>query len=533
MAIPITGPSLGTPEAAAARAIERGAKRPDYLITYAPALWSDAEFVGLRADVLWAQADLETGNRRTGVGFQSDHYDKEGNTAGMGITDDKPDSSPGHVFEPAEMARMQVCQMAGYAGIRPPEEWIRANFRWDDMIRLGYFGSVKTTADLGGGRWATDPDYGAKIEERHALYFTEKSDMEVVFLKRIATSRLAGHTAKLLNLDAWFTIHENGNTRSGPLDEAAFVANGGGSQGVLYHFAVGVYNGKPTIVQIFPLDRRGIHAGNAIGNQTAIAVETCQAPPGALSQMTQAALRQLLYMVYTGDPRIDWGDRQYGFDPSRTNMHANWRGANPNCPQNMIAAWGGIQPVLIDVRGRLKDQPVPEPEQIGVGDTVATLVVLNVRAEPGTSAAILDTLQPGVDAVVTGRPETADGYEWVPLRLGDGREAWAATAGTDGAYLTVIERAPEQPAEPELVLGLPVPLISSLFGAVDFDQMRYAFNPEGVVSKLWLDYAEETDRLPTLASVFTESGKKVFQFADGLVITAPTDRPAEVERLIA
>lgn len=393
-------------------------------------------------------------------------------------------------------------------------------------------GPVKTTADLSGGRWATDPEYGARIEERHALYFTEIPDMEVIFEKRIATRRLAGHTAKLLNLEAWFTVHENGNTRSGPFDEAAFVMNGGGSQGVLYHFAVGVHSGRPTIVQIFPLDRRGIHAGNATGNQTAIAVETCQAPPGALSQMTQAALRQLLYMVYTGDPRIDWGDRRYGFSPDRTNMHANWRGANPNCPQNMIAAWGGIQPVLIDVRGRLRDQPVPEPEQIGVGDAVATLVVLNVRAEPGTGATILDTLQPGVDAVVTGHPETANGYDWVPLRLGDGRAAWAATAGAGGAYLTVIEKAPEQPAEPELIRGLPLPLVERLFGAVDFDQMHYAFNPDGVVSKAWLSYAAETDRFPALSSVFTEAGRKVFRFADGLVLEAPENRPAEISRLI-
>jgi hypothetical protein len=531
----IRGKSWGAPELAVATAIQRGAKRPEFLLRFAVALWADCDVLGIRADVAWAQADLETGHPDTGIGFVSRRYVEEGNTAGFGITPDTPADEPGAGFGPEDWARIHAIHLAGYAGITPPEAWRRLDFRWEPMLDAGYFGVATTVHDLD-GRWATSPDYGRKITERWAIYFTDEkqeTEMQVVFEKRIATRRLASHTARLANLDAWFTIHENGNTAGRPYGEAAFVNNGGGGQGVLYHFAVGVEAGRPIIVQIFPLDRRGIHAGNATGNQTAIAVETCQAPPGALSDMTQAALRELLHMVYTGDPRIDWGAGGYRFAPDRTNMHANWRGANPNCPELMLRHWGGIQPVLSDVRGRLTNQPVPEPETIGVGDTVATIVTLNVRAAPGTDAAILVTLMPGVDAVVTGRPETADGYEWVPLRLGDGREGWAATAGTDGTYLTVIVKAPVLPAEPDLILGLPVPLISSLFGAVDVDQTRYAFNPAGVVSRLWLDYAEETDRFPTLSSVFTEAGRKVFQFADGLVITAPPDRPAEVERLIA
>lgn len=526
MSIPVRGDSIGDPHEAVAIALQFGAKRPDYLASYAVALWADAAQLGLRADVLWAQADLETGH------FTSRRYIEEGNTAGMGIIDDKPASSPGHVFGPDEMARAQVTHMAGYVGIRPPDDWVRVDFRWAALMQAGFFGSVQTTADLGGGRWATDPAYGTKIEQRHALYFPrEVPRMNVEFVRRIATSRLAAHRAKLVNHHAWFTIHENGNPRSGPFDEAAFVQNGGGREGVLYHFAVGVYNGRPTIVQIFPADRRGIHAGNATGNATAIAVETCQAPPGPLSDMTQAALRELVYMVVTGDPRIDWGGGGYDFALERVNMHANWRGANPNCPEYMLRHWGGIGPVISSVRSRLAAEPAPEPEEIGVGDTVATIVALNVRAEPGTRAAIIDTLQPGVEMIVTGEAVVASGYTWVPVRLGDGRSGWCATGGADGAYLTVVARAPEDGGP--IVGGLPLRLAETLFGAYETERMRYAFNPEGVVSQAWLAYGAEEDRYPALAQVQEDiEGHKVFQFADGLVLTAPVDRPAEIERLV-
>lgn len=291
--------------------------------------------------------------------------------------------------------------------------------------------------------------------------------MAVRFEKRIASNRL-GEFGNLRDTLAYFTVHENGNSSSSPYDEAAFVRNGGGSQRVMYHFAVGVEGGVPTIVQIFPVNKRGIHAGNATGNATSIAVETCMAPPGATSAQTQAALEELMYMLYTHDARIEGMDAGYRFSPDRTVRHGDWPGANPNCPQTMNAQWGGIQRPISNVRKRL-DGAAPDPSaEVEPGAIVATRVVLNVRAEPTTGSAIVHTLASGYQALITGESAEGDGYTWWPVRhtAADGDiEGWAAEG--DG-WLVVVKEAPkpEEPEEPEYVDADPIPELADRPGFV-------------------------------------------------------------------
>ena len=95
MTLPLRGRSWGSAGHAFEVAKRRGAQRLDYLLAYARALWADCDALGLRADVAWAQADLESGDRATGIGFQSARYVEEGNTIGYGITTGMPDSQPG------------------------------------------------------------------------------------------------------------------------------------------------------------------------------------------------------------------------------------------------------------------------------------------------------------------------------------------------------------------------------------------------------------------------------------------------------
>ncbi len=236
---------------------------------------------------------------------------------------------------------------------------------WERAVRKYHSGSADPPDDFVDGQ-GTSSD--AHIEKLRAALIMVRTDRQgeapvaVKFEKRIADNRLA-EFATLQSTTAWFTIHENGNSASSPYDEAGFVRSGGGTGKVMYHFAVGVEDGQPIIVQIFPVNKRGKHAGNTEGNATSAAVETCQAPPGATSDQTQEALRELLYMLYTGDSRIE-GIGGYSFSPDRTRGHKDWPGANPNCPRDMKAKWGGVEPVVEAVRSRLADgggggQPEP------------------------------------------------------------------------------------------------------------------------------------------------------------------------------
>lgn len=162
MSIIIRGESWGSAGSAYEVAKRRGALRLDFLLPYLKALYTDAALVGIRADILVAQADLETGS------FRSIHWIRDGNPAGLAIFDDG--SSWGLSFSPERAARAHVAHMCAYLGITPPQSFVDADKRWDAVEDAGYFGDVRTTADLGNGRWATDPLYGSKIESRHAQY---------------------------------------------------------------------------------------------------------------------------------------------------------------------------------------------------------------------------------------------------------------------------------------------------------------------------------------------------------------------------
>jgi len=52
------------------------------------------------------------------------------------------------------------------------------------------------------------------------------------------------------------------------------------------------------------------------------------------------------------------------------------------------------------------------------GDTV------NLRDAPSTSGNIVAELTKGQSVTITGDPQAADGYTWVPIRLADGTEGW-------------------------------------------------------------------------------------------------------------
>jgi hypothetical protein len=61
-----------------------------------------------------------------------------------------------------------------------------------------------------------------------------------------------------------------------------------------------------------------------------------------------------------------------------------------------------------------------EPQDFAVGDSVViTEEVVNLRAEPSSTAEIIAELPSGTELVITGEAQTADGYVWYPVEVSE------------------------------------------------------------------------------------------------------------------
>lgn len=164
--IPIRGHARGSAEAALATAKKRGCGRIDFTRDYLVALYNDAATLGIDCDVLVAQWSLETGDGTSSAWIE------QGNPGGLGIFDDG--TNLGLTFSPHNAARAHATHMARYLGAtNVPADWIKTDVRWGAVADAGFVGSVRSTEDLGNGRWATDPDYASKLRSRYVAYWGE------------------------------------------------------------------------------------------------------------------------------------------------------------------------------------------------------------------------------------------------------------------------------------------------------------------------------------------------------------------------
>lgn len=128
---------------------------------------------------------------------------------------------------------------------------------------------------------------------------------------------------------AWVTVHETANTRPGANAEMhrQFVWNGGGREGVSFHFVVD----DREVIQLLPLTENAWHAGdgpNGPGNRTSVAIETCVNSDADWNRTLQnlvALVAELCRVLRLGTDRVVQHNRWSGKDcPARIRREGRW-----------------------------------------------------------------------------------------------------------------------------------------------------------------------------------------------------------------
>lgn len=142
-----------------AQAWARSKGATEKFINIAPTYWYYGELTGIRPEVLYAQAALETGyGKYTGVVSEDMN-----NWAGIKVKGRNDDAKEAHetFATPEEGARAHFNHMAAYVGVAPVGE---PHGRYYSVKSLDWAGSVRTLEELS-GKWCPDPNYANKILE--------------------------------------------------------------------------------------------------------------------------------------------------------------------------------------------------------------------------------------------------------------------------------------------------------------------------------------------------------------------------------
>ena len=151
----IRGKAKLTVEQAKAWAKEKGGTAK--YIKVADAYWYYGEQMGIRPEILYAQAGWET-NYGKYTGVVSEDMNHWAGIKVYGRNDDEKDAHETFVT-PEEGARAHFNHMSAYIGVEPfgvPHQ------RYYSVKSLAWAGTVRTLEELG-GKWCPDTEYGIKI----------------------------------------------------------------------------------------------------------------------------------------------------------------------------------------------------------------------------------------------------------------------------------------------------------------------------------------------------------------------------------
>lgn len=489
MAIPIRGVSHGSPGAAFETAKRRGAQRLDFLLDYAKCLWADSAVVNVRADVLWAQWDLETGSGT------SAYWNRDGNPAGLAAFDDG--SNWGLTFSPQKAARAHVVHMLAYLGMDPPDGWKEADARWQAVIDAGYFGSVDTTSDLGNGRWGTDPNYAGKLASRHAAYN---------FAPPVSAPSQPSPPKEppvALNFDPALVPF--------PPYEHRWALNkkdgvGQDNLGQRVHRGIAWH--------------RGVTGGQSLDSAVSylISPNVAGLTDGYIDNQTGRVVMMNPMKSMFSDLPSWWEDRAGWANGPYRSANASEDG------KAFVAAYGAR------LGANIVNQDLESFEILGNYDTGISAkckqVIAQIQANRAQRKKIPWDSYPinpatGLTEIYGHREFCGTGYKLCPGAVvwdfinGEGVEMTRAilkAAQTKGSTAPAPTPTPTPP--PPTTPQPDINLLAELFGGAD----GFAYDPNGVITATWLAEGEKTGEFPRLIDTITEGKVRNFVFSNGMVL---------------
>lgn len=158
---PIAGESTVTPAQAKAWARAKGAH--ERFIAIADAYWKYGKELGIRPEVLYAQAAKETNYGK----YTGNVVPEQNNWAGIKTKDADGDKTEDHeTFASADDGvRAHFNHMAAYLGKNPAGQ---THDRYAVVATASWAGTIQFAEELG-GRWAPDPSYGIDLVKNYLV----------------------------------------------------------------------------------------------------------------------------------------------------------------------------------------------------------------------------------------------------------------------------------------------------------------------------------------------------------------------------
>ena len=340
---PILGKPRGSIKAALDYATAHGAKRPEFVAAYVHELWRLCRKYNVDFAFMFGHACNESDV------FRSPIFEREGNTVGLGKFDDGSSESRPYA-NGVEAARAHFVHLWAYSPLTVPASddlygYVPLDPRYDNVIGTPLAGSMRTWGDLGGGRWATDPNAAAKAIRHATAAFAEGDTVGNLIVARkppIEYAILPAGAPNNPNLPmpdpSFVTVHEVGNLAPGANEDMHrdFVHNGGGSANVSFQGIVGPVK----FIQLMYLNRAAWHGSDGYygrGNRDSFAIETVQVGDFERTLSHLAWIIAELFRnpkAFKHDPAVAMIDDLPAEQvKERVKQHNYWAPDRKNCPQ--------------------------------------------------------------------------------------------------------------------------------------------------------------------------------------------------------
>lgn len=436
-------PIIGPPRGSTRALLDWMARQPASLLMpggpYAPGrrervheYWTEvyrlAPLVGIDPAIVVAQGALETGNWGAIPGAGATAWLARRNPGSIGITSTgrpgEPDVDNGHSWKDGtDAARGHLIHLAVYCfppfADHPAWEPLLPYTSLDprrSLVPAAWAGAVRTVQDLA-GKWAADPDYGAKIAMRGNFIFGFKKETpemadialkqvvmagcdapvwipaELAFRQEIVPARQTNQRPGIAfrgGSASAYTQHDTGNPSfgAGAAMHSRYLHNGAEGQQLGYHLTVD----DKLLVQMVPLDEVTWHAGDGggDGNYDSIACELC-----INSDSDHIASRRYAAIVAAGVMEA------LGI-PGEPVQHNRWSGKD--CPGEMrrTGTWPGYLAVYRTARAQMAGGPDAKPEP-----AYAPAIVLDLGVWDGKDRVLPDgTVMRACRRTITARGTT-------------------------------------------------------------------------------------------------------------------------------